>query len=104
MSKQRSKFTLGPKPATAAPPFPKKRLAPAKRDVPKQQKRTTAVLNVPADEAEREDDPAEDSFTVKLPRAQLQLEYDAILQERELLLNQLAGLLEGLMVSAPADS
>jgi hypothetical protein len=38
-----------------------------------------------------------------LPRAQLELEYRTALQEREMLLNQLAGVLEDLIVTVPAD-
>jgi hypothetical protein len=38
-----------------------------------------------------------------LPRIQLELEYRACLQEREMLLNQLAGVLEELMLTVPAD-
>jgi hypothetical protein len=112
-TKRRSKFTLSPKPPVSpqrgAPP--KIRTVPAVRDVPKVQARQSPPAPTsppPAGEQIEEEDIFEDDEqviegSIKLPRAQLELEYTATLQEHDLLLNQLAGLLEELMVTIPAD-
>jgi hypothetical protein len=81
--------------------------APPKREPPKIQARAAApppplsLLDVGAvgEEEVFEDEPIQ----VKLPRAQLELEYVVVVQEWGLLLNQLAGVLEELIVSVPAD-
>jgi hypothetical protein len=100
-------FSLGAKPAPAAP-SPKKRLP--RYETPKiQQKHAPTSPESPESSPRLEEDEDEtdlrpvDSDRAALPRAQLELEYRAALQERELLLNQLAGVLEDLMVTVPAD-
>ena len=55
------------------------------------------------EEEEIEEENPEDIQRAGLPKAQLELEYTAVLQERELLLNQLAGLLEEKMVTIPTE-
>jgi hypothetical protein len=80
--------------------------------VPKVQTRQSPPLSpspppLPSEQIEEEeifeDEEPVPEGSIKLPRAQLELEYTAALQEHELLLNQLAGLLEELMVTVPAD-
>jgi hypothetical protein len=105
--KRRSKFTLSPRPAVS-PKSSKPRLAPPKRESPKIQIRAAPpppppASPPPADAVEEEEVFEEEPVPIKLPRAQLELEFTAVAQERELLLNQLAGLLEELMVTVPAD-
>jgi hypothetical protein len=99
--KRRLKFTLGSGPAVSPKPS-KVRLAPPKRESPKIQAHAAAPppLSLPAVDAVKKDD---EPIPVKLPRAQLELEYVVVVQKRELLLNQLAGVLEEFMVSVPAD-
>jgi hypothetical protein len=104
---RRSKFSLGAKPSAAAPALPRKRLP--RYDAPRVQpkpaseapeSRCSAAAGAEEDEAETDLRPV-DAERAALPRAQLELDYRAALQERELLLNQLAGLLEDLMATAP---
>jgi hypothetical protein len=57
-------------------------------------------------EEEEEDQPEEDGGPgdrYGLPRRQLLLEYSGVLQERDLLLHELAGLLEELMAAVPGS-
>ena len=99
---RRSKFTLGPKPADSISASPKKRIP--KFESPKI--RGTQEPPKDADdheEQEEEEISEEDIKRSGLPRAQLELEYTAVLQEREMLLNQLAGLLEEMMVAIPGE-
>jgi hypothetical protein len=102
--KRRSKLTLGPRPVVSPKPS-KVRLAPPKRESPKIQARAAAPpsLSPPAADAVEEEVFEGEPIPVKLPRAQLKLAYVAVVQERGLLLNQLAGVLEEFMVSVPAD-
>jgi hypothetical protein len=97
MSMRRSKFTLGPKPATSPTSSPKKHLP--KSDLPKVQK--PPVVLAPEEEEEDLDDDAGPGDRYGLPKQQLELEYAAVLQERDMLLHQLAGLLEELMAAVP---
>jgi hypothetical protein len=111
--KRRSKFTLSPKPATSPrrPADLKRRTIPTVHDAPKVQTRQSPPLPPPQpspgeqieEEEAFEDDKPLPEGGIKLPRAQLELEYTAVLQERELLLSQLAGLLEELMITVPGD-
>jgi hypothetical protein len=79
---------------------------PSKTRIPKIQARAAApppLLSPPAADAVEQEVFEDEPIPVKLSRAQLELEYGAVVQEWKLLLNQLAGVLEELMVSVPAD-
>ena len=98
---RRSKFTLGPKPAESPTVSPKKRIG--KFESPKIRKAEEPPKEDSDEEIHEEEEElgSEDMKRIGLPRSQLELEYTAVLQEREMLLNQLAGLLEEMMIAVP---
>ena len=98
---RRSKFTLGPKPADSPTASPKKRLGKFESPRIRKIQEPPKELSDEDIEAEEEEMGEDDMKRIGLPRSQLELEYTAVLQEREMLLNQLASLLEEMMIAVP---
>jgi hypothetical protein len=95
------KFTLGPKPTglgSLRTPPKRDRKRDTKSD--DKTKETISTLEVPGDQF-LEEPRLDEATRVLLPRAQLELEYKAVLQERYLVLRDLAKTLKALMCSLP---
>jgi hypothetical protein len=94
-----AKFTLGPRPTASSP-----RAAPKR--APKIEVTRSRAASTQADVAEDEYLPEPELALPErkgLPRAQLELEYKAALQEREVVLHELGKCLKDLMVSVPPN-
>lgn len=94
---RRSRFTLGPKPTDVSPYSPSKtrtQTSPTKRSAQKKSEEVTKEEEEDFIDNDEEDD---NNKSYGLPRSQLELEYTAALQEREMLLTQLSKLLEDKM-------